>query len=488
MSKKVLVSLDMNKNEIQNVVMQSLATAPASPKEGQYYYNSADGKAYQYVRTSASGVTPATYAWKPLGGAEITVDSTLSSTSTNPVQNKAVSTGLVKSFDSTSTDSTYTIKGKAANGSEVTSVEIPGATKLKAGLLTAVDKQNIDGIKNKANKSEAIGNLDISGGTTIYWTAVDGSSPDSDGITIPNATTMTAGAMSAADKTKLDGIASGANKTVVDASVTQNGNNPVTGKAIYDYVGDAIAASDAMIFKGTIGTGGTVTALPTTYKTGWTYRVITAGTYAGQDCEVGDLIIALVDRDGTGNLDSDWTVAQTNIDGAITSISGTSPISVTGSGASRAIAHKASGVSAGSYGEGSDKTVAFGDILGIPYISVDSTGHITGAEIDTITFPSNVATTKAAGLMSASDKNKLDNTLKLKKAELTIDPSNTSATATLSVTSPKIIAVEAMYYDDSKGDGYEAVIVDWECDGPTFKASIAQAETQLSIWIYVLYI
>ena len=61
MAKKVLVNLDMNKNEIQNVVMQSLATAPASPKEGQYYYNSADGKAYQYVRTSASGVTPATY-------------------------------------------------------------------------------------------------------------------------------------------------------------------------------------------------------------------------------------------------------------------------------------------------------------------------------------------------------------------------------------------------------------------------------------------
>lgn len=90
MAKKVLVNLDMNKNEIQNVVMQSLATAPTSPKEGQYYYNSADGKAYQYVRTSASGVTPATYAWKTLGGAEITVDSAMSDSSTNPVQNKVV--------------------------------------------------------------------------------------------------------------------------------------------------------------------------------------------------------------------------------------------------------------------------------------------------------------------------------------------------------------------------------------------------------------
>ena len=80
MAKKVLVNLDMNKNEIQNVVMQSLATAPTSPKEGQYYYDSADKKAYQWNGS----------AWKPLGGAEITVDSAMSDSSTNPVQNKVI--------------------------------------------------------------------------------------------------------------------------------------------------------------------------------------------------------------------------------------------------------------------------------------------------------------------------------------------------------------------------------------------------------------
>ena len=90
MSKRVLVSLDMNKNEVQNVVMQNLSGAPESPKEGQYYYNSTDCKAYQYVRTSESGATSPTYAWKPLGGAEITVDSAMSDSSTNPVQNKVV--------------------------------------------------------------------------------------------------------------------------------------------------------------------------------------------------------------------------------------------------------------------------------------------------------------------------------------------------------------------------------------------------------------
>ena len=51
--------------------------------------------------------------------------------------------------------------------------------------------------------------------------------------------------------------------------------------------------SGAMVFKGTIGTGGTVTQLPANHAIGDTYRVITAGTYAGQHCEIGDMIICI---------------------------------------------------------------------------------------------------------------------------------------------------------------------------------------------------
>ena len=91
------------------------------------------------------------------------------------------------------------------------------------------------------------------------------------------------------------------------------------------YADGLLAANDAMIFKGTIGsTGATVTTLPTTgYSAGWTYRVITAGTYAGKVCEVGDLIIAVKDgpASGTSVINDDWTVAQTNIDGAVTTSS-----------------------------------------------------------------------------------------------------------------------------------------------------------------------
>lgn len=91
----------------------------------------------------------------------------------------------------------------------------------------------------------------------------------------------------------------------------------VRADAAKSYIDSVAAANNAMIFKGTLGTGGTIESLPTTYSIGWAYRIITAGTYAGKVCEIGDLIIAVESRSGSGNLDSDWTVAQGNTDGTV---------------------------------------------------------------------------------------------------------------------------------------------------------------------------
>ena len=99
------------------------------------------------------------------------------------------------------------------------------------------------------------------------------------------------------------------------APTAANGTN-TTQIATTAFVMNAFTANDAMVFKGTIGTGGTVTSLPTTHSQGWTYKVITAATYAGKVCEVGDMIICVAD--GTVAADADWTVVQTNIDGAVT--------------------------------------------------------------------------------------------------------------------------------------------------------------------------
>lgn len=69
----------------------------------------------------------------------------------------------------------------------------------------------------------------------------------------------------------------------------------------------------------TIGVVDADTPLPSTgYEVGQTYRVAEAGTYAGQECEAGDLIIVINDyADGTAS-NSDFLVVQANVDGAVT--------------------------------------------------------------------------------------------------------------------------------------------------------------------------
>lgn len=78
---------------------------------------------------------------------------------------------------------------------------------------------------------------------------------------------------------------------------------------IAEEINKSLKAADAMVFKGTVGEGGTVTTLPaiTTASNGDTYKVVSeltdlAGITGGSKVKVGDLLIAMGEEDASTGL------------------------------------------------------------------------------------------------------------------------------------------------------------------------------------------
>ena len=67
-------------------------------------------------------------------------------------------------------------------------------------------------------------------------------------------------------------------------------------------------------------------SIPENYKAGQTFRVAEAGTYAGVECEVGDLILVVKNYDAGTASNDDFMVLQANVDGAVTSASETATV------------------------------------------------------------------------------------------------------------------------------------------------------------------
>lgn len=83
--------------------------------------------------------------------------------------------------------------------------------------------------------------------------------------------------------------------------------------ATTQFVQSAISAASAGVatFQGDLESASTLTGAA--YKKGWYWVVKTAGTYAGEVCEPGDMVYAIADK-GSAYKDSDFTVIQTNLD------------------------------------------------------------------------------------------------------------------------------------------------------------------------------
>ena len=150
---------------------------------------------------------------------------------------------------------------------------------------------------------------------------------------------------------------------------------------------------EPMIFKGSLGTGGTITTLPTAAAAneGYTYKVITAGTYASQTAKIGDTFIS----DG-----SNWILIPSGDEpsGTVTSVKVQGSNGLTGSGTVTD-----SGTITISHATGTGISSSNSGRTYIQSVTLDSYGHVTGLTTATETV-TNSDTKNTAGSNDTSNK------------------------------------------------------------------------------------
>lgn len=261
MAKKFLTSLDLTKNQILNVAIQNLSSAPSSPVAGQVYFNTTDAHLYFYNGTAwvdASGDISEVVAGAGLGGGGTTGSVTLDINVDNATIEIATDAIQVKDLGITT--------AKLNNGAVTT-------VKLGDSQVTFAKIQNIA-------SGKLLGNVSGSTGAVAE-------------VSIITATDLTGSA-----DTNIPSTA--AIKAYVDAATGGLGNLE--------------GAWDASVGTFPAGSGGT--------KKGDYWYVSVAGTVGGVAFNVGDVLVATVDAASTSTYASNWISLEVNRDQATESTLG----------------------------------------------------------------------------------------------------------------------------------------------------------------------
>lgn len=147
------------------------------------------------------------------GGGSVTVDTTVNGASANPVQNKAIYDFVNSSVSTNTADFIGTFNSVA---------------ELEAYSGTVTNNDYAFVISTDSAGNTAYNRYKYNGSTWVFEYALNNSS-----FTAAQWATIQSG-LTATDKTKLDGIEAGANKTVVDANLSQTSTNPVQNKVVND--------------------------------------------------------------------------------------------------------------------------------------------------------------------------------------------------------------------------------------------------------------
>ena len=153
--------------------------------------------------------------------------------------------------------------------------------------------------------------------------------------------------------------------TAPTADKGTNTSQVATTEFVINEIQDKIEAAIALRFKGTLGTGGTITSLPAQHTTGDTYICLEGSPIiGGVPTEAGDIVICI--RDSSTASDTDWAALQGNIVGTVQTGQG-----LQGGG------NLKDGITISHQPKPTSGTAQGGNAAIVTDVSVDSLGHIS---------------------------------------------------------------------------------------------------------------
>lgn len=301
--KKILVNLDLNKNQVLNASIQNLAAAPSNPVTGQIYFNTTSKTLKIWDGTSWKDVGIQDVNWGDIGG-------TLSNQT--DLQN-ALNDKVTKNADITGAQKckiTYDAKGLVTAGTDLIASDIPNLATSKITALTDYTKGTSKAALSTSDSlNAALSKLENQIDDKVTKNAnITASTGGKTVITYDAKGLVTGGSEIAIDSGSSNYLEFDTSthkiKAKVDTTVTENSTKLITSGAVHTAISNALVGG--VLYQGTwnITNATDLSGITLPVKKGYLYYVTGTGpkTIDNIEWNAGDYLLVNTNVDAGGSL------------------------------------------------------------------------------------------------------------------------------------------------------------------------------------------